>query len=63
MPVLDTKTDGFAGQEYLGLYPRVTKDNYQNSGASDVFIEDLGRWMALKAFRAGSPSWQSYTRP
>lgn len=61
MPLLDRENDGFAGQEYLGLYPRVTKDNYQNSTASDVFVEDLGRWTTLKSFRAGTPNWQSYT--
>lgn len=63
MPLLDRETDGFAGQEYLGLYPRVTKDNYQNSTASDVFVEGLGRWATLKSFRAGTPNWQSYSRP
>ena len=63
MPLLDRETDGFAGQEYLGLYPRVTKDNYQNSTTSDVFVEGLGRWTTLKSFRAGTPNWQSYTRP
>lgn len=63
MPLLDKETDGFAGQEYLGLYPRVTKDNYGNSAASDVFVEGLGRWTTLKSFRAGTPNWQSYTHP
>lgn len=63
MPVLDRETDGFAGQEYLGLYPRVTKDNYQNSATSDVFVEGLGRWTTLKSFRAGTPDWQSYNHP
>ncbi|PWE14918.1 toll/interleukin-1 receptor domain-containing protein [Alcaligenes faecalis] len=63
MPLLDRETDSFAGQEYLGLYPRVTKDNYQNSTTSDVFVEGLGRWATLKSFRAGTPNWQSYSRP
>lgn len=63
MPVLDRETDCFAGQEYLGLYPRVTKNNYQNSAASDVFVEGLGRRTTLKSFRAGTPNWQSYNRP
>lgn len=63
MPVLDRETDGFAGQEYLGLYPRVTKDNYQDSATSDVFVESLDRWTTLESFRAGVPDWQSYSRP
>lgn len=63
MPLLDRETDGFAGQEYLGLYPRVTKDNYKDSSTTDVFVEGLGRWTTLKSFRAGSPNWQSYTNP
>lgn len=63
MPLLDRETDGFSGQEYLGLYPRVTKDNYQNSATSDVFIEGLGRRTTFKSFRAGTPYWQSYTNP
>lgn len=60
MPLLENETDTFAGQEYLGLYPRVTKDQYSNSGASDVFVEGLGRWTTLKKFRTGTPNWQSY---
>ncbi len=63
MPVLDKETDRFVGQEYLSLYPRVTKDHYQNSAASDVFVEGLGRWTTLKSFRAGTPNWQSYSSP
>ena len=63
MPLLDRETDGFAGQEYLGLYPRVTKDNYQGSTASEVFVEGLGRWTTLNSFRAGTPTWKSYTNP
>lgn len=63
MLVLDRETDCFAGQECLGLYLRVTKNNYQNSAASDVFVEGLGRRTTLKSFRAGTPNWQSYNRP
>ncbi|MCA6218104.1 hypothetical protein KGA65_16335 [Ideonella sp. B7] len=63
MPVLDKETDGFAGQEYLGLYPRVTKDSYQGSTALEVFVEGLGRWTTFKSFRAGTPDWKSYTHP
>jgi hypothetical protein len=63
MPLLDRETDGFAGQEYLGLYPRVTKNNYENSSTTEVFVEGLGRWTTLKSFRAGNPNWQSYTYP
>ena len=63
MPLLDRETDGFAGQEYLSLYPQVTKDKYRNSTTWDVFVEDLNSWTTLKSFQAGTPHWQSYSHP
>jgi hypothetical protein len=63
MPLLESESDGFAGQEYLGLYPKVTKEKCQNSATSDVFVDDLDRRTTFKSFRSGAPNWQSYKRP
>lgn len=60
MPVLDSPTDAFKGQEYLGLYPIVQKDTYKN-GNPDVFVEERGvRWSTLKRFGSGQPAWAKY---
>lgn len=60
MPVLDSPTDAFKGQEYLGLYPIVQKDTYKD-GSPDVFVEERGvRWSTLKRFGNGQPAWAKY---
>lgn len=60
MPVLDSPTDAFKGQEYLGLYPIVQKDTYKD-GRPDVFVEESGvRWSTLKKFGGGHPGWSKY---
>ena len=60
MPVLDSPTDTFRGQEYLGLYPIVQKDTYKD-GRPDVFVEERGvRWSTLKKFGSGQPAWAKY---
>ena len=60
MPVLDNPTDTFKGQEYLGLYPIVQKDPYED-GRPDVFVEERGvRWSTLKRFGSGQPAWAKY---
>lgn len=60
MPVLDSPTDTFKGQEYLGLYPIVQKDTYKD-GSPDVFVEERGvRWSTLKRFGSGQPGWSKY---
>ena len=60
MPVLDSATDAFKGQEYLGLYPIVQKDTYKD-GSPDVFVEERGvRWTTLKKFGSGQPVWSKY---
>lgn len=60
MPVLDSPTDAFKGQEYLGLYPIVQKDTYKE-GIPDVFVEEHGvRWTTLKRFARGQSSWFKY---
>ncbi|BEU94299.1 toll/interleukin-1 receptor domain-containing protein [Acidovorax sp. DW039] len=60
MPVLDSQTDTFKGQEYIGLYPIVQKDTYKD-GRPDIFVEELGvRWSTLKKFGSGQPAWAMY---
>jgi len=59
MPLVERETDTFAGQEYLGLYPRVTKDTYRNTNQEEVFVEDSVRWTTLKEFNAGTPRWRT----
>lgn len=61
-PVLDKETDVFVGQEYLGLYPKVTKDQF-TSGKQDVFVEDNKRWTTLREFKTQARNWRSYTQP
>ena len=60
MPLVDKENDSFTGQEYLGLYPKVTKDTYQGSTKQDVFVEGRGRWTTLQDFNSGRPTWHSY---
>lgn len=60
MPILDSPTDAFKGQEYLGLYPIVQKNTYRD-GTPDVFVEEPGvRWSTLKKFGSGQPGWAPY---
>jgi len=61
MPLLDNETDSFKGQEYLGLYPTVTKDTYKGSGRTDVFVEGSGKWTTLQQFNKGKPAWRAYS--
>lgn len=61
MPLVDKEDDSFTGQEYLGLYPAVTKDTYKNSAKQEVFVEGLGQWTTLHDFNSGRPAWRSYT--
>lgn len=58
MPVLDNASDSFKGQEYLGLYPQVTKDIYEGTTTQDVFVESKGRWATFESFSSGRPSWK-----
>ena len=61
MPVLDSSTDTFKGQEYLGLYPIVQRNTYSD-GRPDVFVEERGvRWSTLKKFGSGQPVWGKYS--
>ena len=38
MPLTDSANDTFSGQEYLGLYPKVTKDTYTGGTQQHVLL-------------------------
>lgn len=60
LPLTDHPGEHFQGQEYLGLYPLVTKGTYTN-GRPEVFVEDFGRnWATLSSFARGAPAWTPY---
>lgn len=60
LPLMDTESGTFPAQEYLGLYPVVTKSTY-TSGQKDVFVEDRGtRWTTLAKFGKAVDNWQTY---
>lgn len=63
MPLLENETEKYEGQEYLDLYPEVTKDTYKNSSTIVDFVEDRKkkRWTTLKYFGSGMPRWSDYT--
>lgn len=59
LPLLDSENQSFQGQEYLGLYPVVTKQLTNN--AVNHYVEDHGnQWSHLKKFATGAPLWQRY---
>lgn len=60
LPVLERANESFVGQEYLGLYPKVNRDKYKNTGTPDVFVMGPSRWTTLKDFGAGNPTWRSF---
>lgn len=60
MPLMDNENDKFSGQEYLGLYPKITKDTYQGATQKEVFVEGRGRWTTLHEFNNGKPNWKAY---
>lgn len=62
MPLVDNETDSFKGQEYLGLYPTVTKDTYKNTGSTDVFVKGRDKWTTLQEFNKGKPVWRAYSK-
>lgn len=62
LPLTENENDTYDGQEYLSLYPLVTKDKYSN-GQSDVFVEDKPtQWKSLRDFVNSSTAWKSYGR-
>ncbi|KMN78965.1 toll-Interleukin receptor [Chromobacterium sp. LK11] len=59
LPLQDTENQSFQGQEYLGLYPVVTKHLQNNT--MNHYIEDRGnKWSTLSNFARGVPSWKGY---
>jgi hypothetical protein len=61
LPLVDQEDGKFPRQEYLALYPVVTKDFYKDLGTQDVFVEDRGRWTTLEGFAKGQASWNKYS--
>jgi len=59
LPLLDFETETFVGQEYLSLYPTVTKGQYTD-GSKDIFVKKYGAWKHLKGFGQGSMDWRGY---
>jgi hypothetical protein len=60
-PLLDSEAETFRGQEYLGLYPVVTKDFYTGGVKADVFVEDRGNgWTTLDSFARGDHTLSKY---
>ncbi|WDF95517.1 TIR domain-containing protein [Aeromonas dhakensis] len=60
LPLVDFENQSFEGQEYLGLYPVVTKHLQNNS--LNHYVEDRGqRWSNLNNFARGTPSWNRYS--
>ncbi|PXV56815.1 TIR domain-containing protein [Aeromonas veronii] len=60
LPLVDFENQNFEGQEYLGLYPVVTK--YLKNNSLNHYVEDRGqRWSNLNNFARGTPSWNSYS--
>lgn len=61
LPLLDSDSQSFNGQEYLGLYPVVTKKLVNH--VTSYLVEDRGnQWTNLKCFASGAPSWKRYPR-
>ena len=59
LPLLDSESQRFMGQEYLGFYPVVTK--HLKNNAIKHYVEDRGnKWSTLENFAHGSPLWKSY---
>ncbi len=59
LPLLDSENQNFLGQEYLGLYPVVTK--HMQNQVMHYFVENRGnQWSHLRSFARGSPSWERY---
>lgn len=62
LPLLDSESGTFHTQEYLGLYPVVTKSTY-TTGKKEIFVEEYGsKWTTLQKFGKASGNWQSYNQ-
>lgn len=55
LPISDSTTNHYSGQEYLGLYPYVTKDPMQGSGNETLWIHESAlTYITFEAWLAGS---------
>jgi hypothetical protein len=53
LPVIDQSGDGYAGQEYLGIYPHVTKLPSQSGRETLYVIFDKRRYLELSEWIGG----------
>lgn len=60
LPLTDSATDRFIGQEYLGLYPLVNQDRLKGLGINQVFIDSGYEWSSLKSFATGAANFTKY---
>lgn len=61
MPIMEFAHSHFEGQEYLGLYPVVSKDKYMNTNQEDIFVKKKSKgWQDIREFGRGSKVWRSY---
>lgn len=62
LPVMNSESDSFQGQEYLGLYPKVERLPLANGDGRDLFIVEASRrgYRALDAFATGATLVRSF---
>src|SRR5690554_6574395 len=58
LPLLDSASDSFKGQEYLGIYPVVNRQQIQYQTKA-IVSDSKRKWLALKSFGQGSRAWNS----
>ena len=61
LPLVETRTDNFQGQEYLGLYPVV--ERLQQTGINQAFVtkgKGTNTYIDLRSFRAGNITFNTY---
>lgn len=58
LPLLDSANDSFKGQEYLGIYPVVNRQQIRYQ-TKTIVSDSKRRWLALKSFGQGSRTWNS----
>lgn len=62
LPLVESSRGSFRDQEYLAIYPMVTKDKYADGVVEHIFVENKkDRWMTLESFGRGNTSWNKYT--
>ncbi|MFZ4214687.1 toll/interleukin-1 receptor domain-containing protein [Pantoea endophytica] len=60
MPLLDYSQQSFQGQEYISLYPLISK-SFDNSGYERIYVQEYPTaWTLLENFCSKSPSWRPY---